>query len=75
MLNMNCVRATETTEPNPLIATLDVFQEEAVCLCYVPDLEVVSRDSFVASVSCGLQVTRCVSPVKISATISRSDVL
>ena len=70
MLNMNCVRAAETAEPNPLIATLDIVEEEAVavCLCYVPDLNGI-RQIFGASVSCGLQVTRCVSPINITATV------
>ena len=70
MLNMNCVRATESAEPNPLIAILDVFQEEAMCVCFVPDLELGGRSRVGVNVDCGLQVTRCVSPLNVTATLA-----
>jgi hypothetical protein len=68
---MNCVRAAETVEANPLIAVLDVIDNLAVCLCYVPDLEAFGRRLSV--VSCGLQVTRCVSPTSIIATVNTTE--
>jgi hypothetical protein len=64
---MNCVRAAQTAEANPLIAILDIVDNLAVCLCYVPDLEAAGQRLF--AVSCGLQVTRCVSPLNITALI------
>jgi hypothetical protein len=67
VLNMNCVRAAQTAEPNPLIAILDIIDNLAVCICYVPDLEAAGRR--LSAVSCGLQVTRCVSPTNITATV------
>jgi hypothetical protein len=71
VLNMNCVRAAQTAEANPLIAVLDVVDNLAVCLCYVPDLDAFGRRLF--AVSCGLQVTRCVSPTSITATVNTTE--
>ena len=64
---MNCLRTMETDEVNPLIATLDILDGEAGCICAVPDLDTNGRR--LHDVECGLQVTRCTTPQNITVTI------
>ena len=55
--SLQCVRAEESDEFNPLIATLDITGNLAKCICSVLNsFEGVTRAS---PVTCGLQVTRC----------------
>jgi hypothetical protein len=55
-INFQCTRL-QTEEPNPLIATLDVKDGEAVCLCYVAQINNIGQQSH--PVECALRVTRC----------------
>ena len=55
--SLQCVRAEESDEFNPLIATLDITGNLGKCICSVlSGFEGVTRAS---PVTCGLQVTRC----------------
>ena len=65
---MNCLRTMETEEVNPLIATLEIFDGGAGCICAVPDLDTVARR--LHDVECGLQVTRCITPQNITVMIN-----
>ena len=69
-MNVNCVRTAPTAEQNPLIATLEISANEAICYCFVPR-ELTST----ASVTCGLQVTRCrvEGDLTSNITITRND--
>ena len=67
---MNCLLTMETSEVNPLIATLEIFDGEAACTCAVPDLDDVGRR--LNDVECGLQVTRCITPQNITVLITSS---
>ena len=61
---MNCLRTMETEEVNPLIATLEIFNGIAKCLCAVPTNGKRQHD-----VECGLQVTRCITPQNINYSL------
>ena len=65
---MNCLRTMETGEVNPLIATLEIIEGTAGCICAVPDLDDNGRR--LHDVECGLQVTRCITPQNITVTIT-----
>ena len=63
---MNCLRTMETSEVNPLIATLEISDGEAGCICAVPDLDDIGKR--LHDVECGLQVTRCITPQNITVS-------
>ena len=54
-VDFQCIRM-ESVEQNPLVATLDVANEGAICLCYVVETEGRERTN---AVVCGVRVTRC----------------
>ena len=67
VLNINCVRAVETPEPNPLVFTLDAsLANRAACICQVPNVNGVGVSN---PVTCGIQVTRCPVPQHITTTV------
>ena len=67
---MNCLHTMETDEVNPLIATLEILDDTAGCICAVPDLDAAGRR--LHDVECGLQVTRCITPQNITVLITSS---
>lgn len=55
-VNLQCIRL-ESEEPNPLIGMLDVTGGEALCLCYV--VQVNDNGPQTHPVDCALRATRC----------------
>ena len=55
-INFQCIRL-ESEEPNPLIGLLDVTNGEAICLCYLVDIN--DNGPSTHTVDCVLRVTRC----------------
>lgn len=57
-INFQCTRL-ESAEPNPLIGILDVTGGEAICLCYLVDINGNGNGQSTHGVDCALRVTRC----------------